>query len=225
MAAHLCLPTAFGWKAKVAHPSKPCRTTSALSSRAYASAGQAGSALHTMAVLQVFQAKLFQYMDESDPDAFRDLRSTTDLALCATKTTAQAIDRAMASLVVLERHVWLNLTEIKDTDKAAFFDSPVFTTGLFGPAVDSLAKCFTAAQKSLQAMRHFLSKSSSSAAALSRQKSMPTQQPAKPAPATAQPKPVPEPQQCSHSTKHFPTPKHQCYHPKITLDPEPQKPS
>lgn len=75
-------------------------------------------------------------MDESDPDAFRDLHSATDLALHATKTTAQATGRAMASLVVLEHHVWFNLTEIKDTDKAAFFDSSVFTNGLFGPAVD-----------------------------------------------------------------------------------------
>lgn len=90
----------------------------------------------------------------------------------------------MASLVVLECHVWLNFTEIKDTDKAAFFDSPVFTTSLFSPAVDSFAKCFTAAQKSLHAMHHFLSKRSSLT---------PTQQPMKPVPATTQPKPVPEP--------------------------------
>lgn len=30
---------------------------------------------------------------------------------------AQAIGRSMANLVVLERHLWLNLTEIKDMDK------------------------------------------------------------------------------------------------------------
>ncbi len=29
VAAHLCPPTAIGWKAKASHPSKPCRTTSA----------------------------------------------------------------------------------------------------------------------------------------------------------------------------------------------------
>lgn len=53
-----------------------------------------------------------------DPDAFRDL-STTDLALRATKDTAQAISRAIANLVVLKRHLWLNLTEIKDADRTA----------------------------------------------------------------------------------------------------------
>ncbi len=58
VAAHLCPPTAIGWKAKASHLSKSCRTTSALAGRSYASAGQAASALHTMAVLQVYQAKL-----------------------------------------------------------------------------------------------------------------------------------------------------------------------
>lgn len=58
MAAHLCLPAAIGWRAKVANLSKPCRTTSALTGRAYASTGQDGFVLHTMEVLQVYQAKL-----------------------------------------------------------------------------------------------------------------------------------------------------------------------
>ncbi|KAL0171003.1 hypothetical protein M9458_035599, partial [Cirrhinus mrigala] len=86
-------PTAIGLKAKAAHPSNPCRTTSALTGRAYSLAGQVASLLHTMAVLQVFQAKLLQAMDKSSPDptAFRELRSATDLALHATKMTAQAI--------------------------------------------------------------------------------------------------------------------------------------
>ncbi len=87
VAAHLCPPTAIGWKAKASHPSKPCRTTSALAGRSYASAGQAASALHSMAVLQVYQAKLLSAIDESEPDpaTLRELRSATDLALRATK--------------------------------------------------------------------------------------------------------------------------------------------
>ncbi len=42
----------------------------------------------------------------------------------------------MASLVVLEHHLWLNLTEMKYADKVPFLDSPVSPTGLFGPAVE-----------------------------------------------------------------------------------------
>ncbi|KAL0182554.1 hypothetical protein M9458_021929, partial [Cirrhinus mrigala] len=76
VAAHLCPPSALGLKAHAAHPSKPCRTASDLANRAYAAAGQAGSELHTMAVLQVFQAKLLRSMDESGQEhqeAFSDL--------------------------------------------------------------------------------------------------------------------------------------------------------
>lgn len=62
----------------------------------------------------------------------------------------------MVNLVVLERHLWLNLTEIKDDDKVAYLDSPVSCTGLFGPSMDGFAERFTAAQKSSQAMRHIL---------------------------------------------------------------------
>ncbi len=150
VAAHLCPPTAIGSKAKAAHQSKPCRTTSALAGRTYSSAGQAASALHSMAVLQVFQAKILASTDESglDPVTLRELRSATDLALRATKTTAQAIGRSMASLVVLECHLWLTLTEIKDADKVPFLDAPISPNGLFGPAVKGFTERFTEAQKS-----------------------------------------------------------------------------
>lgn len=168
---------------------------------------QAGSALHTMAVLQVFQAKLLQATNESGPDpaTFRELRSATDLALRATKTTAQAIGRSVASLVVLECHLWLNLTEIKNADRTAFLDSPVSPTGLFGPTVDSLVERFTAAQKSSQTMHHFQPKHSSS----SRHKALPTQQPAKSAPLPARPQSKPEPklrQQCQPTKRQGPRP-------------------
>ncbi len=57
--------------------------TSALAGRAYLSAGQAASALHSKVVLQVLQAKLLCSMDESNPNpaAFNELCSATDLAL------------------------------------------------------------------------------------------------------------------------------------------------
>ncbi|KAL0147769.1 hypothetical protein M9458_056912, partial [Cirrhinus mrigala] len=83
VAAHLCPPTAIGWKTKASHPSKPCRTTSALAGRAYTSAGQAASALHSMAILQVFQAKLLAQSDKSalDPATLTELRSPPQVCL------------------------------------------------------------------------------------------------------------------------------------------------
>lgn len=169
MAAHLCPPSAQGLNAK------PCRTISALAGRAYSAPGQAGSALHTMAVLPAFQAKLLHGLDESGPklDAFKELRIV--------------IGKAMASLVVLERHLWLDLMEIKDADKVTFLYFPVSPTGLFGPAVNHFAECFTAAQKLLQAMRHFLPKCSSSASVSGHQKTPSSQQHVKPMLSPSQP--------------------------------------
>lgn len=114
----------------------------ALANRAYGATGQAGFALHAMTVLQVFQAKVLCYMDESGQhqEAFKELSTATNLALCATKATAQVISKTMASLVVLECHLWLNLTEIRNAEKMAFLYSPVFMKGLFGPAVDRFAE-------------------------------------------------------------------------------------
>ncbi|ROJ25262.1 hypothetical protein DPX16_20075 [Anabarilius grahami] len=190
-------------------------------------AGELTPQLHSMAIFQVFQTKLLRSMDESDVEetAFRDLRSATDLALRATKAAAQAIGRSMASLVVLERHLWLNLTEIKDQDKTAFLDAPVSPSGLFGPAVEGFTERFTAAQKSSQAMRHFLPKRSSSASAPSRPRPAPAQQ-TKPAPSASQAVPPKEHRHRSRSSNKSTTfPRHQGPRPKIVLDSAPPKSS
>ncbi len=52
-----------------------------------------------------------------DSASLRDLRSMTDLALRATKATAQAIGHSMSSLIVLERQIWLTMTKMKEADK------------------------------------------------------------------------------------------------------------
>ncbi len=79
----------------------------------------------------MFQAKLLCNMDESGQhqEAFKELRTASNLSLRATKATAWAISKTMASLVVLERHLWLNLTEIRDAKKMAFLDSTFLLKG------------------------------------------------------------------------------------------------
>ncbi len=71
-----------------------------------------------------------------DSASLRDQRSATDLALRATKATAQAIGRSMSSLIVLERHLWLMMKEMKETGKVPFLHAPVSSGSLFGPAVE-----------------------------------------------------------------------------------------
>ncbi len=74
--------------------------------------------------------------------SLRDLRSVTDLALRSTKATAQAIGCLMFSLIVLERHLWLTMMEMKEADKVPFLHDPVSSGSLFGPAVKS-SQCDT----------------------------------------------------------------------------------
>ncbi|RXN10709.1 guanylate cyclase 2G-like protein [Labeo rohita] len=102
-------------------PTKPCRLTSSLVGKAYQAAGQAGAALHTMAVLQAYQADLLKDLSTDgtiDEEAFLELRRATDLSLRATKQTARPIGRSMAAMVSTERHLGLNLTGIKERDRS-----------------------------------------------------------------------------------------------------------
>ncbi len=60
--------------------------------------------------------------------------------------------------LVLECHLWFTMTKMKEVDKVPFLEAPVSSGNLFGSAVEGFAKRFTDAQKSSQAMRHFLPK-------------------------------------------------------------------
>ncbi len=55
-----------------------------------------------MAILQAYQADVLKEMDEGTgltPEAVKELRRATDLALRATKHTARAVGRSMAASV------------------------------------------------------------------------------------------------------------------------------
>ncbi len=123
VAAHLCPSAAANWRVRnnASLPSKPCRATANLAGKAFSAAGQAASTLHVMVILQVYQAKLLKSLDECglDSEIFKELRRATDLALRATKVTARAISRNMGNLVVLDHHLWLTLTKLKDSEKTA----------------------------------------------------------------------------------------------------------
>lgn len=90
-----------------------------------------------MLVLQAYQADLLKDLSTGgsislDEEPFLELRRATDLSLRATKQTAHSISRFMAAMVSTERHLWLNLTGIKDKDRAFLLDAPISPSGLFG---------------------------------------------------------------------------------------------
>ncbi len=101
-------------------PSKPLQDTSRLNGKAYAAAGQAVASLHTMAVLQAYQADMLKDLDNGQdlsPDEVAELRRITELALRATKQAATAMGRSMAAMVVTERHLWVNLADLEKKEK------------------------------------------------------------------------------------------------------------
>ncbi len=57
-------------------------------------------------------------------------------------------------MVVQERHLWLNLVEMKDVDKAHFLDAPISQAGLFGDTVEGFAQQFSAVQQQTEAIQH-----------------------------------------------------------------------
>ncbi len=158
----LCPQGAAAWRGNPRLPSRACKFSSALTAKAYGAAGQATSALHAMALLQVHQAKALKQLheDDADPGVLQELRTATDLALRATKVTARALGQTMSTLVVQERHLWLTLADMRESDKHRFLDSPISQAGLFGEAVEDFAQQFSAAQKQTEAFRHILPRQS-----------------------------------------------------------------
>ncbi len=106
---------------------------------AYAACGEAASALHAMALLQVLQAKALRDLHEGghDPEVLSELRTATDLALRATKVTPRSLGCAMSTMVGQECHLWLCLADMREADKARFLNAPV-------------------SQKQTEAIRHIL---------------------------------------------------------------------
>ncbi len=137
IAMQLCLQSATVWKGNPRLPSRACKFLSALTAMAYGAAGQAASALHTMALMQVHQAKALKQLHEggADPSVLQEMRTATDLALRVTKVTARALGQTMSTLVVQELHLWLTLADMREADKHCFLDSPISQAGLFGEAV------------------------------------------------------------------------------------------
>ncbi|ROI46675.1 hypothetical protein DPX16_7793 [Anabarilius grahami] len=155
LASHLSPQAASSLKAPTL-PTKPLKTTSALVGKAYSAAGQAAACLHTMSILQAYQADLLKDLGESDEvgaDLNQELRLTADLALRATKETAKSVGRSMSSLVATERHLLLNLTEIKDKDKAFLLDAPLNPSNLFGDAISSVTDRFQEVKKQSAALQ------------------------------------------------------------------------
>ncbi len=137
-----------------------------------------------MAILQAYQADVLKEMDEGTgltPEAVKELRRATDLALSATKHTARVVGRSMVGSVAAERHLWLNLTEIREKEKVFLLDAPISQSGLFGEAVSSVVEKFRSAKTQSAALKQFMPRRtrdhSTPSSSLSREQSLPRKEP------------------------------------------------
>ncbi len=140
-------------------PTKPVRITSALVGKAYSAAGQAAACLYTMSLLQAYQAELLTDLDEGEGISLNtvcQLRRATNLSLRAATETAKSIGQSMAALVATERHLWLNLSNIKGKDKNFLMDAPISPSGLFGGAVNSFVERFQESAKQAAVFQNLL---------------------------------------------------------------------
>ncbi len=156
-----CPQGGAAWRGNPRLPSWACKFSSALTAKAYSAAGQATSVLHAIALLQVHQAKALKQLHEggADPGVLQELRTATDLTL-----TARALGQS--TLVVQERHLWLTLADMRESDKHRFLDSPFSQAGLFGEEVEDFAQQFSATQKHTEAFRHILPRRSAAVSTL-----------------------------------------------------------
>ncbi len=92
----------------------------------------------------------------TNPRLKQELPSATDLALRAREVAAQSLGKAMSTLVVQERRLWLSLAERSDVDKVSFLDALVSQAWLFGDTVEDCAQQFSAIQKQTEAIQHIL---------------------------------------------------------------------
>lgn len=77
-----------------------------------------------MAILQAYQADILKEIVEGGGltrKAVKELCRATNLALPATKNTARVVGHSMTGFVAVERHLWLNLTEICEKRRSSYW--------------------------------------------------------------------------------------------------------
>ncbi len=113
------------------------------------------------------------------PEAVKELRRATDLALRAKKHTSRAVGCSMVGLVTAECHLWLNLTEIREKEKAFLLDAPISSSSLFGDAVNAAVDKFRAAKTQSTAFKQLMPRHArkSASASSSRERPAPSKEP------------------------------------------------
>lgn len=88
----------------------------------------------------------------------QELRTGTDLTLGAAKVMVRAMGRTMSTLVVQERHLWLNLAQMRDAEKVRFLNASILQGGLCGDVIEDFSHQFSEVKKQTETIWNILSR-------------------------------------------------------------------
>lgn len=155
-AAHL-VPGSSSWPSakRPTLPTTKDRLTAQLAEKAFALSTQAVAAANNIALLAASLSRLTTGREGLSGEEMEEASRISGAILHLTQASAVCAGRSKATLVVLERHLWLSLTAMKETDKAALLNAPISDSGLFGAAVtDATARFGKLEEEKKQLARH-----------------------------------------------------------------------
>lgn len=104
--------------------------------------------------MAILQAKaLILHKGSSEPGLMQELRMATDIKFRAMKVAVRVLGQTMSIFTVQERHLWLNLAELRDVIRMHFLEAPISQGGLFDNNVEDFAQQFSAVQKLTEAIK------------------------------------------------------------------------
>lgn len=156
LAAYL-VPGSSSWPSakRPTLPTNKDRLTAQLAEKAFALSTQAVAAANNIALLAASLSRLTTGREGLSGEEMEEASRISGAILHLTQASAVCAGRSKATLVVLERHLWLSLTTMKETDKAALLNAPISDGGLFGAAVtDATARFGKLEEEKKQLARH-----------------------------------------------------------------------
>ncbi len=102
-----------------------------------------------MALLQVHQAKALKQLPEggADPGGLQETAHSDGPRPMGDESHGSDDVHVGGP----ERHLWLTLADMRESDKTSFLRRPISQAGLFGEAVEGFAQQFSAAQQQTEA--------------------------------------------------------------------------
>ncbi|CAK6980951.1 inter-alpha-trypsin inhibitor heavy chain H3-like [Scomber scombrus] len=136
--ATILLPKAtFFGRRKPTPPSPRDQVTARLTDRAHQCAAQTAAAANNIALLSSAVSTLVTQPGSFPPDVASDIGKAMAAILALSTATTVAQARIMAWLIMLQRNMWLHMSELPVQIRHELLDGPISSVGLFGPLLQS----------------------------------------------------------------------------------------